>query len=153
MEIIISGGTRGSSVPVSGTQYTVEYSITNGEINRITPDEESLSLIIEISTTNQGELTITLPREVIDSKRSNGNDDRFFVLINGEETAFLDMTTSTERTLTIPFKFGAEEIEIIGTFVVPEFGSIVLIVLMISLISVILMQKFTSNFKIKLNQN
>ena len=146
--IIISGGTRGPSVPVSGTSYTVEYSITNGEINRITPDEESSSLIIEISSTNQGELTITLPRKLIDSKLSNGNDGSFFVLINGVETAFLDMTTSTERTLTIPFEFGAEEIEIIGTFVVPEFGSIVLIVLMISLISVILMQKFSNNAKL-----
>ena len=39
--------------------------------------------------------------------------------------------------MTIPFHDGSEEIEIIGTFVIPEFGTIVVLVLAISIIAII----------------
>jgi predicted secreted protein with PEFG-CTERM motif len=39
--------------------------------------------------------------------------------------------------LTINFPDGAEEIEIIGTYVVPEFGTIAALVLAIAIISII----------------
>ena len=45
--------------------------------------------------------------------------------------------TSTDRTLTIEFPAGAEEIEIIGTFVVPEFGTIAAMILAVAIISII----------------
>ena len=45
--------------------------------------------------------------------------------------------SSTDRTLTIAFPVGAEEIEIIGTFVVPEFGTIAAMILAVAIISII----------------
>jgi len=50
---------------------------------------------------------------------------------------FDETKTSTERTLTISFFDGSEEIEIIGTFVIPEFGTIAAVILSVGIISII----------------
>jgi predicted secreted protein with PEFG-CTERM motif len=116
--------------------YTVGFKITGGSVLSITPDVDSNSLIIEISTTSDGELTIILPRALIDAK-FNGDDDDFFVLVDAEEVDFDETKTSTERTLVIPFFDGTEEIEIIGTFVIPEFDTIAAMILSVAIISII----------------
>ena len=55
-----------------------------------------------------------MPRELIDAKAEQ-NDDDFFVLLNGEEINYDETVTPTDRTLTILFQSNTEEIEIIGT--------------------------------------
>jgi predicted secreted protein with PEFG-CTERM motif len=129
-------GPSGPTIGVDRTSFVLSYKITGGNVLSVTPDDDANSLIIAISTTSDGELTITLPRELIDAK-INGNDDTFFVLIDGEEVEFSEEKTSTDRTLTILFPDGAEEIEIIGSFVVPEFGTIAVLILAIAIISII----------------
>jgi predicted secreted protein with PEFG-CTERM motif len=39
--------------------------------------------------------------------------------------------------LTIPFEAGAEEIEIVGTWIIPEFGAIAAIVLAVAIVGII----------------
>ncbi len=129
-------GPSGPTVGVDRTNFVLSYKITGGSVLSVTPDDDANSLIIAISTTSDGELTITLPRELIDAK-INGGDDSFFVLIDGEEVEFTETKTSTDRTLKISFPDGAEEIEIIGSFVVPEFGTIAVLILAIAIISII----------------
>jgi predicted secreted protein with PEFG-CTERM motif len=114
----------------------IGYEITGGKLLSIIPDVDSNSLIISIDATDDGSLTLTIPRSVMDAT-INGGDDDFFVLIDGEEVDFDEITTSTDRTLTIAFPAGAEEIEIIGTFVVPEFGTIAAMILAVAIISII----------------
>jgi len=126
----------GPSIAVPGTEFSVGYSITGGSILSIAPDVDANSLIIAISTSDDGELTVTLPRELIDAKIGSEDDD-FFVLVDGEEVEFEETTTSTARTLTIGFPIGAEEIEIIGTMVVPEFGTIAVLILAVAIISIV----------------
>ena len=60
-----------------------------------------------------------------------------FVIVDGEEVAFEESKTSTDRTLIIAFPAGTDEIEIIGTFVVPEFGTIAVMIFAIAVISII----------------
>jgi predicted secreted protein with PEFG-CTERM motif len=124
-------------VAVSGTDFMVAYEITGGKLLSITPDVDANSLIIAIDATNDGQLTITLPRELIDAKIGDEDDD-FFVLVDGEEVDFDETMTSTDRTLVISFPAGAEEIEIIGTHVVPEFGAIAALILAVAIISIML---------------
>jgi predicted secreted protein with PEFG-CTERM motif len=133
-----AGGTpSGKKFHVENTDFDVSYSITGGKVLGITADVEAKSLLVSIQTTSDGVLTITLPRDLIDAK-INGEDDSFFVLIDGEETSDVsEETTSTDRTLTIHFQDGAEEIEIIGTQIVPEFGAIAALVLAVAIISII----------------
>jgi predicted secreted protein with PEFG-CTERM motif len=132
-----TGGPSGPTIGVDRTSFVLSYTITGGSVLSVTPDDEANSLIIGISTTSDGELTITLPRDLIDAIGPDGSEDTFFVLIDGEEVDFDETTTSTDRTLTIPFPDGAEEIEIIGSFVVPEFGTIAALILAIAIISII----------------
>ncbi|MCH8975302.1 MAG: PEFG-CTERM sorting domain-containing protein [Thaumarchaeota archaeon] len=134
------GGTTGTT-PTFGQSLTVEgfgigYQITGGSIISITPDIDQSSLIIEIEAVDDGELTITLPRELIDAKIGDADDD-FFVLVDAEEVDFDETKTDLDRTLTIGFFAGTEEIEIIGTFVIPEFGTIAALILAVAIISII----------------
>ena len=126
-----------NSFAVEGTNYTVTYDITNGKILGMKTDSQAKSLLVAIQTTDDGVLTITLPRALIDAKAGN-LDDKFFVLVNSQEADFTETnTTTTDRTLSIPFVDGTEEIEIIGTQVVPEFGPLVTLILAIAIISII----------------
>ena len=124
------------TVSVQGSSDLIGYEITGGKILGITPSVEDNSLIISIDATSDGSLTLTIPRSVLDAL-IDGVDDDFFVLVDGEEVNFEETTSSTDRVLTIAFPAGAEEIEIIGTFVVPEFGTIAAMILAVAIISII----------------
>jgi predicted secreted protein with PEFG-CTERM motif len=129
-------GPSGPTVGVDRTSFVLSYEITGGSVIGIAPDDEANSLIIEIESTSDGELTITLPRELIDVTAEDGGT--FFVLVDDEEVEFEEIeTTATDRTLKIPFTVGSTQIEIIGSFVVPEFGAIAVLILAIAIISII----------------
>jgi len=126
-----------STIPVDGTNFSVLYTITNGKVLDIKADTQSKSLIVSIQTTGDGVLTITLPRILIDAQ-ANGQDDQYFVLNDGQESSFQEINkTSTDRTLFIPFTDGTQQIEIIGTQIIPEFGPIAALVLAIAIVSII----------------
>jgi len=126
----------GPPISVDGTNFSLSYSITGGSVLNVNPDYDVTSLITTIETTSDGELSITLPRALIDAKLGNADND-YFVLVDGEEVEFGESKTATDRTITIAFPDGAETIEIIGTYVVPEFGTIAVMILGISIISII----------------
>ena len=124
------------TVAIEGSSDLIGYEITGGKLLSIIPDVDANSLIVSISATSDGSLTLTIPRSVLDATMGDEDDD-FFVLIDGEEVDFDETASSTNRILTIAFPFGAEEIEIIGTFVVPEFGTIAAMILAVAIISII----------------
>ena len=66
------------------------------------------------------------------------NDGSFFVLINGEET---DGIKFENKILTIPYSAGTEKIEVYGSYVVPEFGTIAGFILVASVVSIIILSK------------
>lgn len=107
---------------VEGTNYSIKDNVTNGKILGIKADTQSKSLIVSMQTTGNGVLTTTLPRGLIDAILPSGQDDKYYVLLDGKETDFQETSTTTaDRTLSIPFTDGTEEMEIIGTQIVPEF--------------------------------
>ncbi len=128
-----------NTIPVDGTNSSVTYSITNGKVLDVKADTNSKSLIVSISTTGDGVLTITMPRALIDAKKTDGTDDQYFVLNDGQENDQFQetATTTTDRTLQIPFSDGTSQIEIIGTIVIPEFGPIAIMVLAVAIVSII----------------
>ena len=125
-----------TTVSIQGSSDLIGYEITGAKLLGIIPDVDANSLIISIDAMEDGSITLTIPRSVLDAT-INGADDDFFVLVDGEEVDFDETVTSTDRTLTIAFPAGAEEIEIIGTFVVPEFGTIAAMILAVAIISII----------------
>ncbi len=113
--------------------HSLDYDLTCAEIQSMTPDTENKSLIIAIKTECDGELKITLPKDVIDT-----DEEGFFILVDGDETNHKASSVGEFWTLTIPFSYGSEEIEIIGTFVIPEFGTIASLILVTAITSIII---------------
>ena len=128
-----------TTIEVDGSSDLIGYTITGGKVLGVTPNVESLSLSISIEATEDGSITLTIPRSILESTTKDGEDGEFFVLIDGEEVPEFDeiTTTPTHRTLTIAFPAGAEEIEIVGTWVIPEFGTIAAMILAVAIISII----------------
>lgn len=125
-----------STISIEGSEDMISYEINGGRILSVVPDVESNSLVITIETTDDGALEMTIPRTILDSKTGDKDED-LYVLIDYEEASFEESRTDADITVTIPFMHGAEEIEIFGTWVVPEFGIIAVMVLAVAIISVI----------------
>ena len=117
--------------------YCIPYSINGGTVLSGTLSVASKTLTVNIQANDDGQITLNIPRSVLDSKNGN-NDQSFVVLVDGEEKdTATETTTSDTRTVTIPFTVGVGQIEIIGTQIVPEFGPIAALVLAIAIISII----------------
>ena len=136
-------------VEVQGTNFKLTYAISGGKIIQVIPDLDEKSLMVEIESISNGTLVIKLPREVIDAKFGEDDDD-FFVLIDGVESDFDETRTGVERTLSIEYPEGTEDIEIIGTYVIPEFGGIAVLILMVSVFSVIFVSRNKLGFYMKI---
>ena len=108
----------------------LDYNISGGMVESITAtNDDSLLVSIHMADDN-GELTITLSEDII----TPFNDGSFFVLVNGEES---DDAYQMGNQLMIPFDSTTTDIEIVGTHVVPEFGTIAMIVLAVAIVSII----------------
>ncbi len=129
-------GNEEKTIAVSGTDFMIGYKITGGKIVSITPDVEAHTLTIAITADQDGVLVITLPRSLIDAKMGD-QDTVFFVNVDGSSVDVTETSTEANRTLTIEFPADTAEIEIIGTVVVPEFGTIAVMILAIAIISII----------------
>jgi len=76
------------------------------------------SVIADVSSTDDGCITVLLPTFVIDA------EDEFTVSVNNRPATFreIDDGAAGYRTLHIALEKGASEVEIIGTRIVPEFN-------------------------------
>jgi len=115
----------------------VDYSISGGHVEGVSANVNGNSLVVAIHDAEDGgELTITLPSDVI----TPFNDGTFFVLVNDEES---DDASQDGNTITVPFDADATTVEIIGTHVVPEFGTIAAIILAVAITSIIVLSAKT----------
>jgi len=132
----------------SGT-FDVKYTIKGGTVESIEIEPENLGLLIKINSLYDGKINLELPRESIDAEKQNGKDEEFIILINNTQTTYEEIQSdSTVRTIEINFEEGDSEIQIIGTYVIPEFGTIVMIILTIGILASILLTK--NKFQIKI---
>jgi predicted secreted protein with PEFG-CTERM motif len=108
-----------------------------------------LGLVVDITTNDDGTLVLDLPRQFIDAEKQNGKDEEFIILINDVQTTYEESTSFSEiRTISIDFQKNDSKIQIIGTHVIPEFGTIVMIVLTMGILATILLTK--NKFQIKI---
>ena len=94
------------------------------------------SILIEIDGTHDGMLTIALDEGII----KPFDDGTFFVLINNE--SFFDFTQEGNK-ITIPFHAETERIEIVGSWAIPEFGTIAVMILVVAIVSIIIVSAKT----------
>ena len=143
-------------IPNSGT-FDVGYTIRGGEVEGITMNQDRYSLLVESTMNSNGNLILKLPRESFDAK-NDGTDTTFIILISKQNNAAGDFMQveyeeiavgSDYRTIRIPLEEGDKSIEVIGTYVIPEFGSIVTIILIVAVSSAIIISK--SRFSVRYN--
>ena len=135
------------NIPNASEVFDVGYAITTGEVTDIQVDKDNYSLVVDFNIDAAGDLILSLPRESFDARTTDGSDDMFIVLItnisgNTFEIEYEEMQTNSEsRTVKIPFVEGDYKVQIIGTYVIPEFGTIAMMILSVSIISVIILSK------------
>jgi hypothetical protein len=124
------------TISIDGNPYVVRYQISGGTIHAISADPESKLITVNISATRDGVLKFQLPRVIIQAQNAtNGHDIPYTVLIDGEIANFTEHDTpaSGTRELTIPFKQDQSEIQIIGTWMVPEFSPVLALTLAVGI--------------------
>jgi len=109
----------------------VEYELTcSADSPTFWPNADDSTLEIHMEATHDGILTITLDDEII----KPFSDGTFFVFVNGEE---IQDFVQDGNTLIIPCKAGDEKIEIVGSWAVPEFGTIAVMILVVAIVAII----------------
>ena len=109
----------------------IEYDLTCSATSpTFWPNADDSTLEIHMEATRDGTLTITLHEEVI----KPFGDGTFFVFVNGEEVQDF---VQDGNTLIIPCKAGDEKIEIVGSWAVPEFGTIAAMILVVAIVAII----------------
>jgi len=143
-------------IPNSGT-FDVGYTVRGGEVKDVIMNQERYSLVVETMMTSNGNIILKLPRDSFDAQNDD-TDTTFIILISKQNKVAEDfMQVEYEeiavgpdyRTIRIPLEEGDKWVEVIGTYVIPEFGSIVIVILVVAVSSAIIMSK--SKFSVRYN--
>ena len=141
-------------IPNEGT-FDVPYTMKGGILESIVLNQEDLGLDINLTSTSDGSLTLELDRDYVDATKPDGSNEDFIILIYNSQvndpiySEFKELKTTDEsRTILIPLKENDYRVQIIGTFVIPEFGTITAIVLAAAIIAIIAV---TSKSRLSLN--
>ena len=129
----------------------VYYEITGGVVKQIVakPNDASLQVLIESET--DGYLMIKMNEFLL---RPFENDEYVAVtemipeLATEDKTAYIitdSFSFDKGKTITIPFTAGTEKIEVFGSYVVPEFGHVVMTILILGIVGMVVFSKKTNS--------
>ena len=149
----VASGSTAYSLKIADKIYQIEYGISSGSVKTMFAQTDNKKLVIAIDATEDGQLTLILPRSVIDAIQE-GKDIPFVVAttdleagVGGNANIDESNTNGNTRTVVIDYKKGTDLIEISGTSIVPEFGAISAIVLAIAIVGIIMTTaRFSSKF-------
>ncbi len=112
------GNTTNLSLP-NGKSIPIKYMINTGKLLGVVLDKSRATLIATISSASaadNGNLTIQIPRDVVDNKKEGNADAPFRVHVDGKDATFRETDNNkTTRTLSIQFNKDAKVIDIIGS--------------------------------------
>jgi hypothetical protein len=115
--------------------YPIKYQITGSgnKVSNISAEADNATLLVNVLSQSNGRLSIELPRNIIDSKKQGDVDDRYIVFQDGQVSSPEEIKTDNQtRTLAIDFDKGTGQIEIAGSKILPEFGSLSALILAIA---------------------
>ena len=116
--------------------FEISYS-TNGRVIAMAIDQELSSLLVGLENVEMDSIfEIEFTHELISAE-----NNEFAVLVNGYEVDYDLSPTELGSKLSIPIFADTEEIEIIGTHVIPEFPIGILLVLVLTIMFVVLFSK------------
>ncbi len=113
---------------------TYEFS---GDVMAMSIDPELTSLLIGVENTKDSLFRITFDNTLVSAE-----NDNFAILVNGLEVDYDILDDGNSSTLRFYVEEGTEEIEIIGTHVIPEFPFSVYFGFVLMASSVLIITKF-----------
>jgi len=124
----------GSGYSADGLGFDVKYILDTNlqKTVHVIPDDKSLIFRISESSENE-QITFLLPVALIENPNT--------VLVDGMMTDFESEITSSGTKLVIPITMDSQEIKIMGTKVIPEFGFLALGILSIGIISTLFLTR------------
>ncbi len=115
--------------------FSIPYEV-DAKVIAIAVDPELTSLLIGLENTFDSVFTIDLSHELISAP-----NNEFAILVNGLEVDYDIVSDSDSSTFTFFVPAFTEEVEIIGTHVIPEFPIGIMAGLSILIVSVIMVSK------------
>jgi len=130
------------SLETSDMPFEILYEL-NGDVIAMAVDENTTSFLIGITNVEDSNFEISLPTELISAE-----NNEFVVLVDGVEVDY-DVSAQNDAAMIQFFvPANSQEIEIIGTYVIPEFPLGVLVVLATMIVIVTFVTKI-SKFRIR----
>lgn len=113
-----------------GLGFKIKYILDTNLQNavHVNPDEKTLTFTISGDTENE-QLTLILPIKLIENPNT--------VWVDGDVVDFEMEDTATGKKLIIPISPYSKEIKVMGAKVIPEFGSVAMLILVISIMSIL----------------
>jgi len=108
----------------------IEYDTTCNATPGFFANADDDSIVIYLDPTDDGIITVTLHEELI----KPFDDGTFAVIVDNQ---VMQDFTQVGNTLTIPCLAGTEKIEIHGSWAIPEFGVIAVMILAVAIVSII----------------
>ena len=115
--------------------YSIPYSV-NAKILAMAIDPESRSLLIGLEDTRDSKFVIDLKHELI-----NAQNNDFVILADGKEIEYQISPDSDSSTFTFFIPAFTEEVEIIGTRVIPEFSVGISLIFVVMISSIVIFAK------------
>lgn len=135
----------------NGGLYCIPFKIGAGHTTGVdgTLDVTTKTLSLHIRGTDISNIVLDIPRFLLDAKTESGQDSSFVVMSNEKMIEYEELESDSEtRQIKLdypPTRKG--DFQIIGTNVVPEFGTIATLILVLSISSIVLFgRSFSSKF-------
>jgi hypothetical protein len=102
---------------INGKTFPIKYSIIGGKLVGILADKDRTTLVLALNPgAKGGNMTIELPRHVMDSKAASNADTKYLVKIDGKGVDYKEVANNLNaRLLSINFSKDNRFVEIIGT--------------------------------------
>jgi predicted secreted protein with PEFG-CTERM motif len=146
-----SNGNNTYNVSSGSKTFPVIYQITgNGnKLKNISVAKDNTTLITNLASQSSGKLSILLPRSLIDSKKQGNQDSPYVIFEDSQPWQRVQQVKSNAqaRTLAIDFDKGTGVVEIAGSKVLPEFGTVSAVVFAIAIIGIIMASTKYKHFK------
>ena len=117
-----------SASELSAMGHCIPFSISGATVSSSSIDQSYNAIVIKLSNSDEGTLTINPSTNIIKGIS--------LILVDGQEW---DDVTISGNEVTVMFPAGTEKIEVIGTYVIPEFGTIAALILVMSIAGIVFM--------------
>jgi len=130
-----------SVIPVLDSQIKIRTNGTNlvkyGDVT-VSPEAKKITVAMDTSnvTTSTIEQQYQIPKKIVDTPGGE-----IILMTDGNETLCAQSETDTIRILDCAIPAGSKELELSGTFVVPEFGPVVGLAAAIAILAVVVLSR------------